>query len=63
MIFVGRASLDRALGEYVAHYYGERSHLRLENEIPARLPPQREGSIQVAERLGGLLKFCHRVAV
>ena len=62
MIFVGRASLERALSEYVAHYDGERSHLGLGNEIPARTPPQREGSIQVAERLGGLLKYYHRDA-
>jgi putative transposase len=62
MICVGRASLERALGEYVAHYRGERSHQGLGNEIPARLPQQRGGAIQVAERLGGLLKYYHRAA-
>jgi putative transposase len=62
MIFVGRASLERALGEYVAHYHGERSHQGLGNEIPGRPPVQRDRPIQVAERLGGLLKYYHRVA-
>ena len=62
MIFVGRASLDRAIGEYVAHYHGERSHLGLENEIPSRPPVQRGGAIEVTKRLGGLLRYYHRRA-
>jgi putative transposase len=62
-IFVGRASLERAIAEYVAHYHGERSHLGLGNEIPSGPPVQREGSIETSERLGGLLlKYYHRVA-
>jgi transposase InsO family protein len=62
MIFVGRASLERAIGEYVAHYHEERSHQGLQNEIPARPPVQREGEIHVTERLGGLLRYYHRRA-
>jgi putative transposase len=62
MIFVGRASLERTLGEYVAHYHGERSHQGLGNEIPVRPPAQREGPIRVADRLGGLLKYYYRAA-
>jgi putative transposase len=62
MIFVGRASLERTLGDYVAHYHGERSHQGLGNEIPVRPPPQRDGSVQVTDRLGGLLKYYHRAA-
>jgi hypothetical protein len=34
----------------------------LGNEIPARPRTPRKGSIQVAERLGGLLKYYHRAA-
>lgn len=45
MIFVGRGSLERSVAEYVAHYHGERSHLGVGNEIPARTPPQREGVV------------------
>ena len=62
MIFVGRASLERGLGEYVAHDGGERSYQGLENEIPARPPMRREGAVQTTERLGGLLKYYHRAA-
>jgi hypothetical protein len=62
MIFVGRVSLERAIAEYVAHYQGERSHQGLENEIPEGSSAQSEGSVQVAERLGGLLRSYQRAA-
>ena len=62
MIFVGRASLEKAIAEYVAHYHTERSHQGLGNEIPGRGPVQRDGVIQASERLGGLLKYYHRRA-
>ena len=62
MIFVGRASLERAIAEYAAHYHDERSHQGLGNEIPSRLPVHRDGAIQASERLGGLLKYYHRAA-
>jgi transposase InsO family protein len=62
MIFVGRASLERALGEYVAYYHEERSHQGLGNEIPSGAPVQRVGRIEASERLGGLLKYYHRRA-
>lgn len=62
MIFVGRASLEKAIAEYAAHYHDERSHQGLGNEIPSRLPVQRDGAIQASERLGGLLKYYHRAA-
>jgi transposase InsO family protein len=62
MIFVGRASLERALGEYVAHYNGERSHQGLGNRIPSAAPVQRAGDVEVSGRLGGLLNYYHRRA-
>jgi putative transposase len=62
MIFVGRASLEKAIAEYVAHYHGERSHQGLGNEIPSGAPAQREGVVDLSERLGGLLKYSHRQA-
>ena len=62
MIFVGRDSLERAIAEYVAHYHRERSHQGLGNEIPGRVPVQRDGVIQASERLGSLLKYYHRRA-
>ena len=62
MISVGRASREKAITEYAAHYHDERSHQGLGNEIPSRLPVQRDGGIQASERLGGLLKYYHRAA-
>jgi hypothetical protein len=62
MIFVGRASLEKAIGEYVPHYHRERSHQGLGNEIPSGAPVQRVGRIEVSEWLGGLLKYYHRQA-
>ena len=62
MIFVGRASLEKAIAEYAAHYHDERSHQGLGNEIPSGTPVQPEGEVGVAERLGGLLKYYHRQA-
>jgi transposase InsO family protein len=62
MIFVGRASLEKAIAEYVAYYHRERSHQGLGNEIPGGVPVQRDGVIQASERLGGLLKYYHRRA-
>jgi putative transposase len=62
MIFVGRASLEKTIAEYIAHYHDERSHQGLGNEIVSRVPVQRVGEIEASERLGGLLKYYHRRA-
>ena len=62
VIFVGRASLEKAIAEYVAHYHDERSHQGLANEIVSVVPVQGEGAIEVSERIGGLLKYYHRRA-
>jgi transposase InsO family protein len=60
MIFLGRESLVRTISEYVAHYHEERSHQGIGNEPISGVVPQGEGSIEVSERLGGLLKYYHR---
>jgi transposase InsO family protein len=62
MIFLGRESLVRAIAEYTAHYHEERSHQGIGNELIGGVAPQKEGSIEVRERLGGLLKYYHRRA-
>jgi putative transposase len=62
MIFPGRESLVRAITEYVSHYHEERSHQGIENELISGVAPQDSGSIEVKERLGGLLKYYHRRA-
>ena len=62
MIFLGRESLVRAIAEYAAHYHDERSHQGIGNVMISRAGRQSEGSIEVRERLGGLLKYYYRRA-
>ena len=59
VIFVGCASLERTIAEYVARDHGGRSHQGPENEIPSGAPVQRQGDIEVSGRLGGLLNYYH----
>ena len=62
MIFFGRASLEKALREYAAHYHQERNHQGLENRIP--FPAERvgtqSGEIHCSNRLGGMLRYYYR---
>jgi transposase InsO family protein len=62
MIFVGQDSLDRSIAEYAAHNHDERSHQGIGNEIISGTKAQSEGSIEVRERLGGLLSYYYRPA-
>jgi hypothetical protein len=62
MIFLGRESLVRTIGEYAAHYHEERTHQGIGNVLISGVAPQDEGSIEVKERLGGLLKYYRRRA-
>ena len=62
MIFVGQASLDHAVREFVMHYHDERPHQGLANELVRKAIPTGEGVVAMSERLGGLLKFYHRQA-
>jgi len=62
MIFLGKESLVRAIAEYAAHYHEERSHQGIGSELISGVAPQNEGSIEVRERLGGLLKYYNRRA-
>jgi len=59
MIFLGRASLERAITEHVAHYHGERSHQGMGNQLLTGVPPKRKGAVETSERLGALLKYYH----
>jgi putative transposase len=64
MIFVGQASLRRAVAEYVDHYHRERNHQGLENRLihaPAVVAAN-EGAIYRHARLGGTLNFYYRQA-
>jgi putative transposase len=64
MIFFGEKALVNAVREHLAHYHRERPHQGMEHRIleadseVGRL----EGTIACRERLGGILKYYHRVA-
>jgi transposase InsO family protein len=63
MIFFGRASLQYAVGQFMAHYHAERNHQGVENRLlrpaPVVTPSQ---PLQRRQRLGGMLNYYHRVA-
>ena len=61
MIFVGQASLDRAVSEFVEHYHDERPHQGLANDL-VQGRPTGKGVVDMSDRLGGLLKYYHRQA-
>jgi transposase InsO family protein len=64
MIFIGQASLRRAVAEYVEHYHSERNHQGLENRL-IRLPTAvfaTNGAVRRRPRLGGMLNFYYREA-
>lgn len=64
MIFVGQASLRRAISQYVAHYHTERNHQGLDNRL-IRLAlgsAANDGVVHRRPRLGGLLNYYHRAA-
>jgi transposase InsO family protein len=64
MIFVGQASLRRAVCEFMEHYHEERNHQGLENRL-IRLSPNisaNDGIVRRRQRLGGMLNFYYRKA-
>ena len=63
MIFVGQASLRRAVAEYLSHYHAERNHQGLENRliVPAAIQ-ENDGAVHRHTRLGGTLNFYYRKA-
>ena len=64
MIFIGQASLRRAVTEYMEHYHRERNHQGLGNRlIDARaVVAAGDGAIHRRARLGGTLNFYGRQA-
>ena len=64
MIFIGGASLRRAVAEYMAHYHAERNHQGLNNRLirRARTVAAHEGVVHRRPRLGGILNFYYREA-
>ena len=64
MIFVGQASLRRAITEYIKHYHGERNHQGLDNRLirPCARDTANDAHIRRRQRPGGMLNFYHRLA-
>ena len=64
MIFFGERSLRKATREYAAHYHKERNHQGLDNRLidPADDKASCAGAVSCFARLGGMLRFYHRVA-
>lgn len=64
VILFGERSLRRALSEYVEHYHAERNHQGKGNVLlfPGDTETRREQPVQCRERLGGFLRYYHRVA-
>ena len=64
MIFVGQASLRRAISEFTLHYHVERNHQGLRNEL-IRADSGVGTNVAIVRsrpRLGGLLNYYHRAA-
>jgi putative transposase len=64
MLFFGEKSLRRTVDSYLSHYHAERNHQGLDNKIidPSDDVGAIAGKIECQERLGGILKYYHRVA-
>ena len=64
MIFIGQASLRRAIAEYILHYHTERNHQGLENRLiqPDAIRGTRDGAVYQCPRLGGMLSYYYRAA-
>ena len=64
MIFVGQASMRRAITEYMTHFHAERNHQRLDNRL-IRAQPELTTNDDVVHRrprLGGMLNYYYRAA-
>jgi hypothetical protein len=62
MIFLGQASLRRAISEFVVHYHTERNHQGLGNLLIRPRPQEaaNQGAIDRRQRLGGMLNYYYR---
>ncbi len=64
IIPLGERHLRTAVKEYTGHYHLERNHQGLENELIEKPSdePDRDGSVECQERLGGVLQYYYRRA-
>jgi len=64
MIFIGQASLRRALSEYVVHDHHERDHQGLSNRLirPIMASTSTRGAVRRRRPLGGMLNYYELIA-
>jgi transposase InsO family protein len=64
MILFGERSVRKATREYAAHYHRERNHQGLDNRLIESVDNKASysGAVPCSDRLGGMLRFYHRVA-
>ena len=64
MIFIGQASLRRAISEYITHYHMERNHQGLDNRLirPDLGRAANDGVVYRRPRLGGMRNYYHSTA-
>ena len=64
MIFIGQASLRRAVREYIGRYHRERDHRGLGDRLirKSKTATAADGCVRRHERLGGILSFYYREA-
>jgi putative transposase len=64
LIFFGRASLRRAITQYLSHYHRERNHQGLSNRLlqPVATIGELQDPVIWSQRLGGMLSYHHRAA-
>lgn len=63
MILFGEPMLRHAVANFILHFHAERNHQGLDNKLiePEPSVGSLEGEVVCRERLGGLLKYYHRV--
>ena len=63
MIFIGQASLRRAVTEYIEHYHRERNHQGIANRLiyAPMVVASTHGEVCGHARLGGMLNFYYRL--
>jgi len=64
MIFFGERSLRKATRGYTVHYHSERNHQGLDNRLIDAADDKASAAraVECFPRLGGMLRFHHRVA-
>ena len=64
MVMLGERALDYVIQQYLAHYYTERNHQGLDNQLIVREETVgcHTGDVVRRKRLGGLLSYYYREA-